>query len=531
MIKKIIGIISIILFIFLSAFGLLFFFSYPLDCELVYQQNINHEFLSHFDNDSLNHIESYNNRINSNHRIIEFTNMTRDEFDEFIEHVRTITFHDNHYRNYQWKSEIKEDLQKELDAHLSLKHDYNTNNYQCHKLFKHVYHNYHEIKQNEHDKLKQLKLDTKKCLNKILSIDYNDKSKEIIDYITTKKGYQINIYTPPNFTINGYNYIKYPIGSDKTHLDILTSPDLKLHNIFLKPAPINCCKFGECPNPCPYVIVLDTGISLVDGLKNHIDGRYTIPPNDYDDQIGHGTFCASMINSDQVGINSNTFLISAKLMKTESKTDIDYIKYIFSSLEELGHLENSPCNPNRKCIITMSFVDQDSQGTSILKKLIDDILNTNSFILFSSAGNQNDDACLYAPGNNQNVISIGSVQRFDNGKFKRSTFSNYGKCVDFWFMGENIVALSNVNGQNAQLTGTSMTNPTAAAIISVYLMEKPNASITEVKQYLENISKSCVINELDETNNNLLLSMDPNDLNYKGKYPIVSNCVINNNKK
>ncbi len=62
--------------------------------------------------------------------------------------------------------------------------------------------------------------------------------------------------------------------------------------------------------------------------------------------------------------------------------------------------------------------------------------------------------------------------------------SNYGRCVDVWAPGANVVGAAKSNGQSGgfcQLSGTSMAAPHVAGVIAQYLQQNPTATPGQVK--------------------------------------------------
>lgn len=88
-----------------------------------------------------------------------------------------------------------------------------------------------------------------------------------------------------------------------------------------------------------------------------------------------------------------------------------------------------------------------------------------------AAGNDNRDACSYSPAAAENAITVGASTIGDD----RAYFSNYGKCVDIFAPGLNI--LSTWNGSpraTNKISGTSMATPHIAGLTAYYLSLYPS---------------------------------------------------------
>jgi subtilisin family serine protease len=69
----------------------------------------------------------------------------------------------------------------------------------------------------------------------------------------------------------------------------------------------------------------------------------------------------------------------------------------------------------------------------------------------------------------------------------RSSFSNYGKCVDIFAPGENITSADykTTNG-STKMSGTSMATPHVSGVAARYLSENPSATPAQVADALKN---------------------------------------------
>ena len=96
-----------------------------------------------------------------------------------------------------------------------------------------------------------------------------------------------------------------------------------------------------------------------------------------------------------------------------------------------------------------------------------------------AAGNDNDNACNYSPARAPSAITVGSTTNTD----ARSSFSNYGTCVDIFAPGSNILSAWMSGGTNT-ISGTSMASPHVAGVAALYLANNPSATPAQVTSAL-----------------------------------------------
>ena len=133
---------------------------------------------------------------------------------------------------------------------------------------------------------------------------------------------------------------------------------------------------------------------------------------------------------------------------------------------------------------------------------------TNSLIgagitVVVAAGNQTADACRYSPARVPNAITVGATQSND----ARSSFSNFGPCVDLFAPGSHITsAWWTSPTASTVLNGTSMAAPHAAGVAALYLATQPTASPATVRNALTNNATANVVGDPQGAPNRLLYS-------------------------
>jgi hypothetical protein len=100
-----------------------------------------------------------------------------------------------------------------------------------------------------------------------------------------------------------------------------------------------------------------------------------------------------------------------------------------------------------------------------------------------AAGNDNASACNYSPARAPNAITVGSTTNTD----ARSSFSNYGTCLDIYAPGSNITSAGySSDTGTATMSGTSMASPHVAGVAALYLGANPSATPQQVRDALVN---------------------------------------------
>ncbi|MEL6189824.1 MAG: S8 family serine peptidase [Myxococcota bacterium] len=94
-----------------------------------------------------------------------------------------------------------------------------------------------------------------------------------------------------------------------------------------------------------------------------------------------------------------------------------------------------------------------------------------------AAGNSNANACGNSPARSSNALTVGATTDTDT----RSSFSNFGTCLDVFAPGSSITAAwYTSNSALNTISGTSMASPHVAGVAALYRQENPGASASTV---------------------------------------------------
>ena len=213
--------------------------------------------------------------------------------------------------------------------------------------------------------------------------------------------------------------------------------------------------------------IIDTGINTA---HTNFGGRAVWGTNttgdgkNYDCQ-GHGTHVAGTVGSSTYGVAKGATLIAVKVLGCDgSGTNSGIIAGINWAVSNKG---------SAAAVANLSLGGSASQAT-------DDAVNNaaaKNLIMAVAAGNENQNACNVSPARAVNAITVGSTTRTD----ARSSFSNYGSCLDLFAPGSDITStwIGSTTATNT-ISGTSMATPhvAGAAALLIAAGNTTNSAVT-----------------------------------------------------
>lgn len=220
------------------------------------------------------------------------------------------------------------------------------------------------------------------------------------------------------------------------------------------------------------VYVIDSGFTNNTLFYDNIILTESFIDNNSTDTLGHGTHVISLISSKDYGVSKNVDIVSLKVFNdTHNTTALDLVN-------ALNFSQDHCMNHSNKCIINLSL------GLTTIVEEVDELLNdiyNDNFIIVVAAGNDDINSCLKSPSHLDFVITVGSINYFD---FK-SSFSNYGSCVDLYTYGEFIPGL-NLNNNVILKSGTSMSAPIVTGFIANLWSQNLNLNNEEIMEIFYN---------------------------------------------
>jgi len=208
------------------------------------------------------------------------------------------------------------------------------------------------------------------------------------------------------------------------------------------------------------------------------------------DRQGHGTHCAGTAGGTQYGVAPGAQVRSVKVLSDQGSGSWSW------SYEALDWLATSSVRP---AIASMSL----GGGGVIagMRTAVDAAVSAGVTVVVA-AGNENSDACGFSPAHVPNAITVGSTTSTDS----RSSFSNYGSCVDMWAPGSSVVSASHTSNTGTRtLSGTSMACPHVSGAAALILGADNSKSPQKVISDLLNDSVRNAISGLRSGDTNALL--------------------------
>lgn len=243
--------------------------------------------------------------------------------------------------------------------------------------------------------------------------------------------------------------------------------------------------------------IVDTGIRathtqfggrVVSGFTAINDGLGT------NDGHGHGTHVAGTVGGSTWGVAKNVTLVAVRVLDSSGNGTnsgvIAGVDFVTSN-----HLAGQPAVAN------MSL---GGGASSALDTAVNNAVNDGvTFVV--AAGNETQNACNVSPARAPAAITVGSTTTSD----ARSSFSNFGTCVDIFAPGSSITSAWRTSDTATNtISGTSMASPHVAGVAALFLETNPSASpATVTAAIINNSTPNKVTNAGTGSPNRLLFSL------------------------
>jgi subtilisin family serine protease len=193
-----------------------------------------------------------------------------------------------------------------------------------------------------------------------------------------------------------------------------------------------------------------------------------------EDCYGHGTHVAGTVGGRLYGVAKEVRLVSVRM---SGCTGFFPISRGLAALDWItaDHLERRAADPLAGSVVNMSF-------GATFGDSFDDAIRAMIAVGVAAAvsagnANQEDGACGRTPSRIAEAMTVGASDRED----LRSSFSNWGGCVDWFAPGTGITSAGFRHDTEAYaMNGTSMSAPHTAGVAALFLQANPGATPAEV---------------------------------------------------
>lgn len=250
--------------------------------------------------------------------------------------------------------------------------------------------------------------------------------------------------------------------------------------------------------------ILDTGVN-----QNHIEFAphqvISLVP-EFNRTNAHGTGTGSCAGGIHVGLSKHIPIYDFPVCRFGGSCGSSDVVAGLETAYNFTKLNNKNKDGKfiKRTVINMSLgsfggVNLKSSGFgSYLDSLFKDMVAEGAIIVVA-AGNGNADACTWYYSFSDYVISVGSVDQpkntgdgafsLYNNSYLKSTFSNYGSCVDVWYYGSSVLlAYSPIaNDTITYKSGTSFASPLVAGIVANLLIQNMSYTLKDLIYILNDV--------------------------------------------
>ena len=241
-----------------------------------------------------------------------------------------------------------------------------------------------------------------------------------------------------------------------------------------------------------HAYIIDTGIrtshnEFIGRIGNGVTSIYD--GNGVEDCNGHGTHVAGTVGGTTYGLAKQVTLHPIRTLNCSGSGSLSGV---------IAGVDWVTANHIKPAVANMSLGGGPS---SSLDNAIRNSINAGITYVVA-AGNSNANACNYSPARLADAITVGATTSSD----VRSSFSNYGSCLDIFAPGSSIKSAGYASDSSTNtFSGTSMASPHVAGVVALYLEGNTTATAAQVTTALLDAATTNRVSSAGSGSPNLLL--------------------------
>jgi subtilisin family serine protease len=221
----------------------------------------------------------------------------------------------------------------------------------------------------------------------------------------------------------------------------------------------------------------------------------SVNPDDYEDCNGHGTHVAGTAAGSTYGVAKQANVVPVRVLNCFGSGSTSAV---IAGVDWVAGNHQKPAVAN----LSLGGFTSTALDTAVANAV------DAGVTMVVAAGNDNANACNGSPNRVPEALTVGATTRQD----QRSSFSNFGACVDLFAPGSDITsAWYQSDTQTASLNGTSMAAPHAAGAAALYLGANPSATPGAVNVALVDDTVTGAISNAGNQSPNRLLQITQQD--------------------
>ncbi|NXT75433.1 PCSK9 convertase, partial [Zapornia atra] len=191
----------------------------------------------------------------------------------------------------------------------------------------------------------------------------------------------------------------------------------------------------------------------------------------------HGTHMAGVLSGRDAGVATGANIRSLRVLNCQGKGTVSGtligLEFVKAARE---------AQPSMPLVVLLPFAGAHSRVLNAGCRRMAQM----GVVMVAAAGNYKDDACLYSPASEAEVITVGATNSEDQPASIGTLGTNFGRCVDLFAPGDDIIGAS--SDCSTCFTAQSGTSQAAAhvagGIAAMLLSAEPQLSLAELRQRL-----------------------------------------------